>query len=601
MRFGMLARAAGVLAAAALIGGAVVSGSDPAIAQGSYTAINGSGSTWSQNAIAQWARNVNQYGLTVNYSGVGSSAGRQQFGQGSVDFAVSEIPYGLRDTGTQNSDPPPDRGFRYMPIVAGGTSLMYNLTIGGERVTNLRLSGEVITKIFTGVITMWNDPAIREDNPALALPARRIVPVVRSDGSGTSAQFSMWMASEHTALWNAYCERVGRDTPCGQTSYYPTVDGMVAQSGSNNVAGYVAQAHNEGAITYVEYSYALNADYPVVKVLNRAGYYVEPTHYAVAVGLLGAQINEDESSPEYLTQNLTNVYRNQDRRAYPMSSYSYMIVPDAVEYGFTEEKGRSLGDFAYHFLCEGQRAAPALGYSPLPKNLVEAGFAQVREIPGVDPQNLNVADCNNPTFSPDGSNLLAEEAPFPPDCDKQGPVQCATGTGGAPQPGPGGDEGGGGDGGGGEGGAGGDGGDGGGAGGGGDGGGGAGGDATGAGGDATGAGGDAAGTGGDAAGGDAAGAAGGADGTDTGADAGAPIVDPDTGEIIAGSDSGGGDGGGGGDGDPNAQNVPVSMAASTGWDLFDSLMLIAGLSLLVVIVAPPLVLRALRQHPGSTS
>ncbi|TDC49268.1 phosphate ABC transporter substrate-binding protein PstS [Jiangella ureilytica] len=589
----MLARAAGVLAAAALIGGAVVSGADPAVAQGTYVNVSGSGSTWSQNAIAQWARNVNQYGMTITYNGVGSSAGRQQFGQGSVDFAVSEIPYGLRDAGTQGSDPPPARGFRYMPIVAGGTALMYNLTIGGQRVTNLRLSGEVITKIFTGVITTWNDPAIRQDNPALALPARRIVPVVRSDGSGTSAQFSMWMSSEHPALWDAYCERVGRETPCGQTSYYPTVNGMVAQSGSNNVAGYVAQAHNEGAITYVEYSYALNADYPVVKVLNRSGYYVEPKPEAVAVGLLGARINEDESSTDYLTQNLTGVYRNEDRRAYPMSSYSYMIIPDELEYGFNEDKGYSLGAFAYYFLCEGQRAAPALGYSPLPINLVEAGFAQVRNIPGAETEQLNIADCNNPTFSPDGSNLLAEEAPYPPACDQQGPTQCAAGTGGAPQPGPGGDEngGGGGDGGGGAGG-----------GGGGDASGGADGGGDASGGDASGAGGDAAGATGDASGGDAAGDAGGdaggADGTDTGADGGAPIIDPDTGEIIAGGDGGGE---GGGDGDPNAANVPTVMAASTGWGLNQTLMLIAGLSLLIVIVAPPLVLRLLRHQSGSPS
>jgi phosphate transport system substrate-binding protein len=593
MRFGKLARAAGVLTAAALIGGAVVSGADPAVAQGTYVTVSGSGSTWSQNAIAQWARNVNQYGMTITYNGVGSSAGRQQFGQGSVDFAVSEIPYGLRDAGTQGSDPPPARGFRYMPIVAGGTALMYNLTIGGQRVTNLRLSGEVITKIFTGVITMWNDPAIRQDNPALALPARRIVPVVRSDGSGTSAQFSMWMSSEHSALWNAYCERVGRETPCGQTSYYPTIDGMVAQSGSNNVAGYVAQAHNEGAITYVEYSYALNADYPVVKVLNQSGYYIEPTPEAVAVGLLGARINEDESSPDYLTQNLTNVYRNEDQRAYPMSSYSYMIIPDELEYGFTENKGYTLGDFAYHFLCEGQRSAPALGYSPLPINLVEAGFAQVRHIPGARTDQLNVADCNNPTFSTDGSNTLAENAPYPPDCDQQGPTQCADGTGGAPQPGPGGDEGGdgGGAGGGGDGGAGGDGG--------GDASGGADGGGAASGGDASGAGGDAAGATGDASGGDAAGDAGGADGTDTGADGGAPIIDPDTGEIIAGGD--GGEGGGGGDDDQNAVNVPTVMAASSGWGLDQTLMLIAGLSLLVVIVAPPLVLRLLRRQSGSPS
>src|SRR5439155_6127353 len=105
-------------------------------------------------------------GMQINYSGTGSSDGRNQFRNGTVDFAVSEIPYGLTDGKVYDS--PPDRGYAYMPIVAGGTSFMYNLKIGGKQVTNLRLSGDVLAKIFTGKITMWNDPAIAEDNPQLA-------------------------------------------------------------------------------------------------------------------------------------------------------------------------------------------------------------------------------------------------------------------------------------------------------------------------------------------------------------------------------------------------------------------------------------------------
>ena len=90
-----------------------------------------------------------------------------------------------------------------MPIVAGGTSFMYNLVIGGKRVTNLRLSGPTLAGIFTGNIKNWNDPKVAADNPSLALPARKIVPVVRSDGSGTTAQFTTWLSSKYSSLWNA--------------------------------------------------------------------------------------------------------------------------------------------------------------------------------------------------------------------------------------------------------------------------------------------------------------------------------------------------------------------------------------------------------------
>jgi phosphate ABC transporter phosphate-binding protein len=412
--------------AAATVAGSVGVTTTPAFAA-NYVPISGSGSTWSQNAIDQWRRDVNQFGLQINYAGTGSSDGRNQFRSGTVDFAVSEIPYGITQGG--NPDPLPQRPFAYMPIVAGGTSIMYNLQIGGRRVTNLRLSTESVTKIFTGAVKQWNDPLIAKDNPGLTLPARRIVPVVRSDGSGTSAQFTAYMASQQPALWNAYCGKAGLPKPCGTLSQYPVLpgSGFTAQAGSLGVAGYVSQSNNIGTITYVEYSYALNAGFPVAKLLNSAGYYIEPTASSVAVALQKAQIN-----PTTLTANLSQVYTYSDPRTYPMSSYSYMIVPTSTASNFSTDKGRTLAAFAKYFLCEGQKKAPLLGYSPLPINLVQAGFTQIKRIPGADVSTINIASCDNPTFSKSGGNLLAKTAPQPKACDKAGGVtQCPNGTGGA--------------------------------------------------------------------------------------------------------------------------------------------------------------------------
>ncbi|SNS52665.1 phosphate ABC transporter, phosphate-binding protein [Micrococcales bacterium KH10] len=405
----------------------------PASQAATYVPISGAGSSWSANAIDQWRRNVEQYGMRVNYASTGSSDGRNQFKAGTIDFASTEIPYGLKDGGVV--DTPPSRGYAYMPIVAGGTAFMYNLRIGGQQVTNLRLSGDVLTKVFTGVITMWNDPAIAADNPALSLPARKIVPVVRSDGSGSTAQFTTWMASQHASLWDSYCQSAGRSTPCGVTSNYPTVagKGFVAQPNSQGVAGYVAQRANEGTITYVEYSYALKTGYPVAKILNKAGYYVEPTASNVAVALLSAKINTQKGTAAYLTQDLSGVFASTDQRTYPLSSYSYIVVPTNSQNGFTTAKGATLGAFSYYFLCEGQQQAEALGYSPLPINLVKAGLEQVRQIPGVEAKSIDIKDCNNPTFSSDGTNTLAKKAPMPSECDKKGVTQCNTGTGGAKQ------------------------------------------------------------------------------------------------------------------------------------------------------------------------
>lgn len=402
-------------------------------AQESYQRISGEGSSWAAGAIDAMRVNVKQFGITVDYNPSGSSAGRKNFLNGTVDFAASDIPFQFRPEDGSAPENPAPGSYAYIPVTAGGTAFMYNLKINGQRVTNLRLSGENVAKIFTGAITMWDDPALKADNPGLTLPGRKIVPVVRSDGSGSSAQFTRWLVRQHAGIWNAYCSRSGRAPACGSTSYYPTIPGMIAQAGDTGVAGYVAQSFAEGAIGYVNYSYSLNAQFPVAKVLNAAGYYTEPTPDNVAVSLLKARINEDESSDDYLTQILDDVYTDPDPRSYQLSSYSYFILPTTVQGQFNTAKGKTLGAFAYYAMCQAQEQSASLGYSPMPINLVQASFEQIRKIPGAVAQDIDITRCKNPTFSPDGTNLLAKNAPFPQECDKRGPAQCATGTGGVKQ------------------------------------------------------------------------------------------------------------------------------------------------------------------------
>ncbi|MFM2076354.1 MAG: phosphate transporter substrate-binding protein PstS, partial [Actinomycetota bacterium] len=291
----------------ALVTGAVAT--RPVQAADSYQRISGEGSSWAANFIDAVRVNVRQFGMTVDYNPSGSTAGRKNFLNGTVDFASSDIAFQFKPEDGSAPENPAPGSYAYMPITAGGTAFMYNLQINGKRVTNLRLSGENVAKIFTGKITTWNDPAIAKDNPGLVLPARKVVPVVRSDGSGSTAQFTLWMINQHKPLWDDYCKRSGRAPACGFTSFYPTIAGMIGQNGDLGVAGYVSQGFAEGAIGYVNYSYALGSQFPVAKVLNSAGYYTEPTPENVAVSLLQAKINTDESNPAvYLTQNLDGVY-----------------------------------------------------------------------------------------------------------------------------------------------------------------------------------------------------------------------------------------------------------------------------------------------------
>lgn len=581
----MIRRLLAALLAALLLGGlaAVPAGASglPESSSG-YTPISGAGSTWAYNAVDQWRRDVKQYGMQVNFTGNGSSQGRQGFLQGTEDFAVSDIPFQTHPTDGSAPEHPVPGSYAYMPIVAGGTAFMYHLTIGGRMVTNLRLSGATLTKVFTAAVSYWDDPAIAADNPGLRLPHEKIVPVVRSDGSGSTAQFTLWMGKQQSALWNAYCAKVGRSGDCGETSYYPTTTGMIAQSGDLGVAGYISQGYGEGSIGYVNYSYALNAHYPVAKILNSAGYYTEPTPDNVAVSLLKARINTDKSSPDYLTQQLDAVYTDPDPRTYVLSSYSYMILPMVVQGNFTAAKGRTLGAFSYFFMCQGQQQAPQLGYSPLPINLVQAGFDQIRRIPGVQAQSVNIKNCNNPTFSSDGTNRLAQTAPQPQPCDKQGTQQCATPTGGAPGAGQTGGSGGSGS----TGGTGGT-----------SGGGGAGtGGTTGATGGTAASGGTGAASGGSAAGGTAA-AGGTGTAAGTGSTAGATgAVDPDTGQVLTTGATGTAAGAGNGGGQVLAS--PVEVGASDGWGGNQTLMALAAFVLLLLVLAPALTARLLGRTGG---
>ena len=354
--------------------------------------VLGAGSTWSQIAIDQWRNDVVRMGLSINYQGVGSTQGRQMFASGTVDFGVSEIPYG------EGGESLPSRGFKYMPIVAGGTSLMYNVkSPSGQQIRDLTLSPSTIAGIFTGKITKWSDPEIKRDY-SKPLPNTSITTVVRSDGSGTSYQFSAFLKAMEPGMWSSFMSACGQGSS-NPTSFYPSgppcPGHSIAQLRSDGVANYIANPGlGNGAIGYVEAGYAIARRFPVVAVKNKSGHYVYPTAINVATALKHAHLNNDS------TQELSQVYTASENNAYPISSYSYMIVP--TDSSISTAKGQVLGKFIIYFACTGQQQAEKLGYSPLPKELVEFTFDAEKAIPGApNPPALTAKACPNPTI--DGS------------------------------------------------------------------------------------------------------------------------------------------------------------------------------------------------------
>jgi ABC-type phosphate transport system substrate-binding protein len=370
-------------------------GSTPGTVTGSpasYETINGSGSTYEYTVLSQWINEVASKGLTVTYNPDGSAQGLLDYINGaSDDFAASDLAFRTTDDKLAGTGPQHvPWGFSYVPGVAVGTAFMYHISVHGHLVRDLRLSGQTLMEIFTGQITNWDNPQITRDT-GTQLPSLPIIPVIRSDDAGVTYFFTSWMAHEFPSQWNAFCDRVhpGIKPPCGPTEFYPSNWGNAkSEDGSTNVADFITSSQGQGAIGYDETPYWVNTGYPALALRNPAGKYVLPTTANVTTALTAALINEDSHSPDFLQENLNPVYAFKNPASYPLSSYSYLIVPRSgpkpLQPYFNLAAGKSLSAFLSYTLCQGQQGL-GLGIPSLPANLVAGGLQQVKNIPGHGP------------------------------------------------------------------------------------------------------------------------------------------------------------------------------------------------------------------------
>jgi len=294
---------------------------------------------------------------------------------------------------------------------------MYNLKdASGHQVNNLQLSAGTIAKIFAGKITAWNDPAIRADNPRLALPSTPLVPVIRSDGSGTSAKLADYLAHEASSTWGPFAAQYHVRLPL---QFWPNIPRAVAVRGSDGMANYISNPSvGQGSIGYVEAGYVYEHSMTPAYIRNASGHFAGPTSVNVSVGLKHATLNRD------LTQNLMGVYNAPEANAYPLASYSYLITPTS---GIDPGKGAVLAKWIIYIACAGQREAAPLGYSPLPPNLVQAVFSAVKRIPGAPATPpLTPTACPNPTITGQGYSGSPGSGPS---SDPQGTTTTTAPTG----------------------------------------------------------------------------------------------------------------------------------------------------------------------------
>ena len=317
----------------------------------------------------------------------GSAAGRADYIANQDDFAASDVPFRtspdkLAGLGTEH----PPQGYSYVPAPASGVAFFYHLTVGGHPVTNLRLSGSTVMKIFTGQITNWDDPQITRDY-GRRLPNLPIISVLNSDLDGTTFYLTSWLAAVFPQQWNAFCQKVdpGIKPPCGPSVAFPAVGNAKSAVGSGNVLAYLRSSSGNGAIGYAEARYGVTAHLPELKLGNAAGDFVRPTAAHVTASLSRATISENPHSPHFMQVDLAPLYTSKDPADYPLSFTSYLIVPrqgTPLPTNFNKAKGRTLSTYLIYALCAGQLPASKAGYARLPGNLVKGGLLQVANIPG---------------------------------------------------------------------------------------------------------------------------------------------------------------------------------------------------------------------------
>lgn len=312
-------------------------------------ALNGGGSsfqdTFQQSVSADFGTLVSDAGgdATVTYTKSGSSDGKKGLADQTLDFAGS-------DSAIKDEEKPGfgDREILYFPIVGGPIAVAYNL----DGVEGLNLSPDVIAKIFQVEITSWDDPAIKADNPDADLPSEAITVVHRSDGSGTTKNFTKFLVSAAPDTWKLDSGE--------EVEWDPTTQGAEKSTGVTSVV-----AGTAGAIAYVDLADAAKENLAVAAIGNASGDFVAPTPDSASVALGKAEIADD------LTYDPLNV---DAEGAYPITSPTWMLV-DAVQ--ADQGKADLLKAYLNYVLTTGQEQAKALLYAPVPEELAQKAIAQI--------------------------------------------------------------------------------------------------------------------------------------------------------------------------------------------------------------------------------
>jgi phosphate transport system substrate-binding protein len=311
--------------------------------------INAAGSTFQLNfqQAAIQAFKSSDPNITVNYAGVGSGTGRADLYKNTVLFAGSDSPVPAKEA----SEVPAGKTILYFPVQIGPIAIAYNLS----GVTGLKLDATVLAQIFQGQITSWDDPAIKALNPGVSLPSTNITLAVRSDSSGTTANFSQYLVDAAPSAWKL-----------GTASIIKFPSTARAGDGGSGVAQIVKST--PGSIGYVDFSTATASGLTAASIKNSAGDYVAPS----TAGATAAATNVTPKSD--LTFSTVD---EPGATSYPITYQSwdlvYSVQPNATDV-------QLLQAYLGYLLGAGQQLLSQLNLSPLPSSIDSLAKAQLSKI-----------------------------------------------------------------------------------------------------------------------------------------------------------------------------------------------------------------------------
>jgi phosphate transport system substrate-binding protein len=312
--------------------------------------LTGAGATFPNPIYSRWFTEYSQQhpGVQINYQSVGSGAGIRQVSTRIVDFGAADVPMTDQQLGESQVK------LFHIPTVLGAVVPVYNVPGVGS---DLKFSPDVIADIYLGHINKWDDPRIARDNPGVKLPDHGILPVYRSEGSGTTFIFTDYLSKVSPEFHSKIGAAASVRWPLG-----------IGQKGNEGVAGMIR--NSPYTFGYVELIYAVQNKMSYGMVRNHDGQWIK----ASTEGVTAAAASASKNMPADYRVSITNA---PGATSYPISSFTWLLIPVQSA---DPAKGKVLADFLHWMLEHGEGEAAAMTYAPLPKPVADRVLQTIKQI-----------------------------------------------------------------------------------------------------------------------------------------------------------------------------------------------------------------------------